>query len=65
MTQPDVDEHIAAMRSRIAEQLLHIQRLDALGRGTSDACEVLDLMLSALAQMKEVKKTLRALERVS
>jgi hypothetical protein len=65
MTQPDVDEHIAVMRSRIAEQLLHIQRLDALGRGTSDACEVLDLMLSALAQMKEVKKTLRALERVS
>src|SRR5215467_5768246 len=65
MTQPDVDERIAAMRSRIAEQLLHIQRLNVLGRGTSDACEVLDLMLSALAQMKEVKKTIRALERAS
>ena len=60
-----VDERIAAMRSRIAEQLLHIQRLNVLGRGTSDACEVLDLMLSALAQMKEVKKTIRALERAS
>ena len=65
MTQPDVDERIAAMRSRIAEQVLHIQRLNVLGRGTSDACEVLDLTLSALAQMKEVKKTIQALERAS
>ena len=64
MTQPDVDERIAVMRSRIAEQLLHIQRLDVLGRDTSDACEVLDLMLGALAQMKEVKKSIRALEHV-
>ena len=67
MTQQttDVDERIAALRSRIAEQLLHIQRLNDLGRDFSDASEVLDLMLSALAQMKEVKKTIRALERAS
>jgi hypothetical protein len=67
MTQQtsDVDERIAAMRSRIVEQLLHIQRLNDLGRDTSDSSEVLDLMLSALAQMKEVKKTIRTLERVS
>jgi hypothetical protein len=67
MTQQtsDVDERIVAMRSRIVEQLLHIQRLNNLGRDTSDASEVLDLMLSALAQMKEVKRTIRTLERVS
>jgi hypothetical protein len=67
MTQQtsDVDERIVAMRSRIVEQLLHIQRLNDLGRDTSDASEVLDLMLSALAQMKEVKRTIRMLERVS
>ena len=67
MTQQttDVDERIAALRSRIAEQLLHIQRLDVLGRDTRDASEVLELMLSALGQMKEVKKTIRALKRVS
>jgi hypothetical protein len=67
MTQQtsDVDERIVAMRSRIVEQLLHIQRLNNLGRDTSDASEVLDLMLSALAQMKEVKRTIRMLERVS
>ena len=61
----NVDERIAAMRSRIVEQLLHLQRLNDLGRDTSDSSEVLDLMLSALAQMKEVKKTIRTLERVS
>ena len=67
MTQrtSNVDERIAAMRSRIVEQLLHLQRLNDLGRDTSDASEVLDLMLRALAQMKEVKKTIRTLERVS
>jgi hypothetical protein len=67
MTQQtsDVDERIVAMRSRIVEQVLHIQRLNNLGRDTSDASEVLDLMLSALAQMKEVKRTIRTLERVS
>jgi hypothetical protein len=67
MTQQtsDVDERIVAMRSRIAEQLLHIQRLDDLGRDTSDASEVLDLLLSALAQMQEVKRTIRTQERVS
>ena len=67
MTQrtSNVDERIAAMRSRIVEQLLHLQRLNDLGRDTSDSSEVLDLMLSALAQMKEVKKTIRTLERVS
>ena len=67
MTQrtSDVDERIAAMQSRIAEQLLHIQRLNVLERDTSDASEVLDLMLNALAQMKEVKKTIRTLDRVS
>jgi hypothetical protein len=67
MTQQtsDVDERIVAMRSRIVEQLLHIQRLNDLGRDTSDASEVLDLMLNALAQMKEVKRTIRTLESVS
>jgi hypothetical protein len=67
MTQrtSDVDERIVAMRSRIVEQLLHIQRLNDLGRDTSDASEVLDLMLNALAQMKEVKRTIRTLESVS
>jgi hypothetical protein len=67
MTQQtsDVDERIVAMRSRIVEQLLHIQRLNDLGRDTSDASEVLDLMLNAFAQMKEVKRTIRTLERVS
>ena len=67
MTQrtSNVDERIAAMRSRIVEQLLHIQRLNDLGRDTSDSSEVLDLMLSALAQMKEVKKTIQTQERVS
>ena len=67
MTQQtsDVDERIAAMRSRIVEQLLHIQRLNDLGRDTSDASEVLDLMLRALAQMKEVKKTIQTQEPVS
>ena len=61
----NVDERIAAMRSRIVEQLLHLQRLNDLGRDTSDASEVLDLMLRALAQMKEVKKTIQTQERVS
>jgi hypothetical protein len=67
MTQrtSNVDERIAAMRSRIVEQLLHLQRLNDLGRDTSDASEVLDLMLRALAQMKEVKKTIQTQERVS
>jgi hypothetical protein len=67
MTQrtTDVDERIAAMRSRIAEQLLHIQRLTVLGRDTSDASEVLELMLSAFAQMQGVRNTIRTLERVS
>ena len=67
MTQQtsNVDERIAAMRSRIVEQLLHIQRLNDLGRDTSDSSEVLDLMLSALAQMKEVKKTIQTQEPVS
>ena len=67
MTQQtsDVDERIAAMRSRIVEQLLHLQRLNDLGRDTSDASEVLDLMLRALAQMKEVKKTIQTQEPVS
>jgi uncharacterized coiled-coil protein SlyX len=60
-----VDERIAALRSRIAEQLLHIQRLSVLGRDTRDASQVLDLMLSALGQMQEVRMTMRALERVS
>jgi len=61
----NVDERIAAMRSRIVEQLLHLQRLNDLGRDTSDASEVLDLMLRALAQMKEVKKTIQTQEPVS
>jgi uncharacterized coiled-coil protein SlyX len=67
MTQQttDVDERIAALRSRLAEQLLHIQRLSALGRDTRDASQVLDLMLSALGKMKEVRMTMRALERAS
>ena len=67
MTQQtsNVDERIAAMRSRIVEQLLHLQRLNDLGRDTSDASEVLDLMLRALAQMKVVKKTIQTQERVS
>ena len=65
MRTSDVDERIAAMQSRIVEQLLHIQRLNVLERDTSDASEVLDLLLSALAQMKEVKKTIRTLDRVS
>ena len=67
MTQQttDVDERIAALRSRIAEQLLHIQRMSVLGRDTRDASEVLDLMLSALGQMREVKTTILALERAS
>jgi len=67
MTQQttDVDERIAALRSRIAEPALHIQRLSVLGRDSRDACEVLDLMLSALGQMKEVKKAIRALERAT
>jgi len=67
MTQrtSNVDERIAAMRSRIVEQLLHLKRLNDLGRDTSDASEVLDLMLRALAQMKEVKKTIQTQERVS
>jgi hypothetical protein len=67
MTQrtSNVDERIAAMRSRIVEQLLHLQRLNDLGRDTSDASEVLDLMLRALAQMKEVKKTIQTQEPVS
>jgi uncharacterized coiled-coil protein SlyX len=60
-----VDERIAALRSRIAEQLLHIQRLNLVGRDTSDASAVLDLMISALVQMQEVKKTMQALERAS
>lgn len=63
MTQrtTEVDERIAAMRLRIADQLLHIQRLNVLGRDTSNASEVLELMLSAFAQMQEVRKTIRAL----
>ena len=67
MTQRSIsiDERIAAMRSRIADQLLHIQRLNLLGRDTGDASEVLDLMTSALAQTQEVRKTMRALERAS
>jgi uncharacterized coiled-coil protein SlyX len=60
-----VDERIAALRSRIAEQLLHIQRLNLVGRDTNDASAVLDLMISALVQMQEVKKTMQALERAS
>jgi len=67
MTQRSIsiDERIAAMQSRIADQLLHIQQLNHLGRDTGDASEVLDLMTSALAQMQEVRKTMRALERAS
>jgi hypothetical protein len=60
-----VDERIAVMRSQIAERLPHAQRLNLLDRGMSDASAVLNLIISALAQLREVQQTMLAWGRAS
>jgi hypothetical protein len=58
-----VDRRIAKADLRVREQSRHIVRLLAEGRDTSDACEVLAMMLVALEQMCEVRDMLDAFGR--
>jgi hypothetical protein len=55
----DLGTRIADAQARAITQQMRVRRLRSLGRETCDALLVLDLMRSALSEMREVRSTLQ------
>ena len=54
----DLTQRIAAVERRLIHQRAHVGRLEREGHDGSDANALLELMTSALGQMRDVEATL-------